>query len=194
MMSILNYPSELVPWLSCTKCGLHHWRKNVVIGRGVWPADILFIGEGPGKTENLFGQPFCGPAGRILDKGIIYCQNELHLSEFPRYFIANSVACRPTDSTNGFNREPSEEEFLACWPLLKRIHQIVQPKRVVFLGKVPMKYCKEAFPNGVSIYHPSYILKSGGESSPVFLTFVRQLMDVFQSIQSKSRIRKVAKA
>lgn len=166
----------------CTECGLHRYRRQEVVGRGAIPAEILFIGESPGKSEDLRGEPFVGPSGRILSSAIRDAAKIAGLERAPKHYITNTVRCRPTNTKGGPNRQPTEEEAWACWPKLREMWQRVRPQRVIFLGKIPERYCKKAMRGGIYMYHPSYILRSGGKRSSAYREFVRTLVEVFESI------------
>ncbi len=112
--------------LRCTSCGLHKGRHNVVFGVGDKRADIMFIGEGPGEQEDLKGEPFVGPAGKLLD-------DMLSIIDLDRtkIYIANIVKCRPPH-----NRDPQEEEEQACIGYLRSQIDLIQPKIIVCLGRI----------------------------------------------------------
>jgi len=105
-------------------------RTNVVVGKGNPNADILFVGEAPGKNEDLEGLPFVGRAGKNLDA--LLAKVGLNLEDI---YIANILKCRPPE-----NRDPSSEEIMAHTPWL--IHQIkeMQPKVVCSLGNYATKF------------------------------------------------------
>jgi DNA polymerase len=113
---------------TCTKCGLHHSRKNGVSGAGPENAEIMFIGEGPGFHENETGIPFVGGAGRFLDELL-----ESIGMEREEVFIGNVVKCRPPG-----NRDPFAEELIACDSYLERQITAVNPKVIVTLGRFSM--------------------------------------------------------
>lgn len=150
--------------LECTKCGLCQTRTNVVFGVGKQDADILFIGEGPGEQENLQGEPFVGPAGKLLDD----MMSIIDLDRTNSY-IANIVKCRPPR-----NRDPLETEQEACIGYLRNQVALIKPKIIVCLGRIAaMKIIREDFRisrehgtwvnrNGIwmtAIYHPSALLR-----------------------------------
>ena len=110
----------------CTKCGLCETRHNVVFGVGNRNADILFVGEGPGEQEDLKGEPFVGPAGKLLDDmlSIIDLDRE-------KCYIANIVKCRPPR-----NRDPLETEQDACIDYLRNQVALIKPKIIVCLGRI----------------------------------------------------------
>ncbi|MFZ2882391.1 MAG: uracil-DNA glycosylase, partial [Candidatus Moraniibacteriota bacterium] len=107
--------------LACQNCALRATCQQVVPGEGSTNAEILFIGEGPGKKEDELGRPFVGAAGKFLDEmlAIINLKRE-------DVYIANVVKCRPPE-----NRDPLPEEALACWPWLLKQIKIIRPKLIV---------------------------------------------------------------
>jgi DNA polymerase len=114
----------------CVRCPLHKSRRQAVPGEGPAHAPILFIGEAPGKFEDQLGHPFCGHAGQFLDRLLPSCG--LKRSEV---FITNCVKCRPPN-----NRLPRSNELRTCYQCwLRRQIEIIDPKIVVLLGKVPVR-------------------------------------------------------
>ena len=111
---------------ACTKCGLCETRHNVVFGVGNRETDILFVGEGPGEQEDLKGEPFVGPAGKLLD-------DMLSIIDLDRskVYIANIVKCRPPG-----NRDPLETEQEACVGYLRNQVALIKPKIIVCLGRI----------------------------------------------------------
>ena len=122
---MLNWETLENTCLQCNRCGLCSGRHNVVFGVGRKDADIMFVGEGPGEQEDLQGQPFVGPAGKLLD-------DMLSIIDLNRtnVYIANIVKCRPPN-----NRDPLEEEQEACIDYLRNQVALVQPKIIVCLGR-----------------------------------------------------------
>ena len=114
----------------CQECRLCEQRTNIVIGEGDPKATIMFIGEGPGRDEDLSGRPFVGRAGQLLDKmiGAIGFRRE-------EVYIANVVKCRPPN-----NRTPEESEADACLPYLRVQFALIRPKIIVCLGATAAKY------------------------------------------------------
>ena len=114
---------------ACTKCVLAESRHNVVFGVGAKDAKIMFIGEGPGEQEDLKGEPFVGPAGKLLD-------DMLSIIDIDRTncYIANIVKCRPPH-----NRDPFDEEQNACIGYLREQVALIQPKVIVCLGRIAAK-------------------------------------------------------
>jgi DNA polymerase len=162
-------------WSNCKRCSLHQTRRKVVVGAGSFSPHVLFVGEGPGKSEDLLGEPFVGPSGRVLAAAIRDAMKMVELSREFRFFKSNVVACRPTDKRNGKNRPPTKEESWSCMPRLIRLEEILGPALVVMLGEVPMKLAGSHFPGCVKLSHPSHILRSGGEASGVYPGYVRDM-------------------
>ncbi len=113
----------------CTRCPLHRSRTNAVPGEGPVDAPIMFIGEGPGASEDRQGRPFVGPAGMLLESLL----EQIGLTREDVY-ITNVVKCRPPG-----NRDPEPEEIAACKPFLQRQLKLVDPEVVVTLGRFAME-------------------------------------------------------
>ncbi|GEM49879.1 uracil-DNA glycosylase [Deinococcus cellulosilyticus] len=114
----------------CKSCRLCQTRTKVVYGEGNPNTDLMFIGEGPGRDEDLSGRPFVGLAGQLLDQiiGAVQISRE-------SVYIANMVKCRPPN-----NRNPEPDEVAACRPWLDQQLSIIRPKVIVTLGNVPTQY------------------------------------------------------
>lgn len=154
----------------CTLCGLCEGRTNTVFGVGDPGARLLFVGEGPGRDEDLAGEPFVGKAGQLLND-IIKAMG----LEREQVYIANIVKCRPPE-----NRNPAQEEIAACMPYLRRQVEIIQPEVICALGGVAAKALLSSEASvgslrgkfhdydGVAVrvtYHPAYLLRSPDEKS-----------------------------
>lgn len=113
----------------CTKCRLHEGRAHAVPGEGPIDAEILLIGEAPGRDEDSAGRPFVGAAGRILDKA-------LKTAKLSRgdVFITNVVKCRPPS-----NRAPKVDELAACHAYLATQIATIRPKVIVTLGSTALR-------------------------------------------------------
>lgn len=157
----------------CTRCPLAQTRTNMVFGIGCEPADIVFVGEGPGAQEDLQGEPFVGAAGKLLDE-------MLYLIDLDRTkcYIANIVKCRPPQ-----NRDPLESEQDACIGYLFEQLRILRPKIVVCLGRIAaMRLIKPDFRitrehgqwfvrDGVyytAMYHPAALLRDASKRPEAF--------------------------
>jgi len=125
-----NWDDLIKECTNCYKCPLGHTRTNIVIGRGNKEASLMFVGEGPGEQEDLKGEPFVGPAGKLLDlllEALMFDKND--------YYIANIVKCRPPG-----NRVPTDEEAEKCLNYLRNQVYLIKPKIIVCLGATAMKY------------------------------------------------------
>ncbi len=109
----------------CRKCPLHETRTNPVPGEGSLDAEIMFVGEAPGRREDETGRPFVGAAGRLLTELL-----EMIGLRREEVFITNVVKCRPPN-----NRDPRDEEIRACSPYLIRQIQLIRPRVIVALGR-----------------------------------------------------------
>ena len=153
----------------CQRCKLGATRKNLVFGVGNPHARLVFVGEGPGADEDAQGEPFVGDAGKMLNR--IIGAMELKREDV---YICNVVKCRPPQ-----NRPPEADEVAACSPFLLRQLASVKPEVIVALGssaahalletKVPISKLRSKFHDfhGIPLmptYHPSYLLRSGGNS------------------------------
>ncbi|MBD3270263.1 uracil-DNA glycosylase [Candidatus Peregrinibacteria bacterium] len=113
----------------CRLCGLCEGRTNTVPGTGSFDSEIMFIGEGPGKDEDLQGKPFVGAAGKfltVLIESIGLSRNDV--------FITNVVKCRPPG-----NRDPEQIEVNTCWRYLEAQISLIKPKLIVTLGRHSMQ-------------------------------------------------------
>ncbi len=159
---------------ACTACELCRTRHNVVFGVGNRETDILFVGEGPGEQEDLKGEPFVGPAGKLLDDMLAI----IDLDRNANCYIANIVKCRPPQ-----NRDPLESEQEACIGYLHRQMALIKPKIVVCLGRIAAKaLIRQDYritrehgtweqKDGVwytAIYHPSALLRDVSKRPETF--------------------------
>lgn len=151
--------------LACQRCPLHTTRHNVVFGQGVENAEVLFVGEGPGQSEDEQGLPFVGRSGQLLDKYLF----AIDLDRASNCYIANIVKCRPPE-----NRDPLGVEQDACIGYLRRQVALLRPKIIVCLGRIAaMRIIKPDFKitrehgqwfekNGfqmMAVYHPAALLR-----------------------------------
>jgi len=173
----------------CTRCALSTGVTHYVPGMGTEKTDIMIIGEGPGKNEDLKGLPFVGASGKFLDVLL----DSIGLSR-DRVYITNVVKCRPPE-----NRDPKEEEILACNAWLEAQILLINPKIIVTLGRFSMA----KFLPGVTIskvhgqpkrrasdgriifpcYHPAVALYNGSMRAVLLEDFTR-LATVLSQISS----------
>jgi DNA polymerase len=149
---------------ACTRCVLHEKRSHSVFARGSADSEIVFVGEGPGRDEDLQGLPFVGAAGQLLDKMIAamgYGRDDV--------YICNVVKCRPPE-----NRTPRPEEMLACSHFLVPQLETIAPRVIVALGRCAAQALGVAEVTGpwrgrwgawrgiptLPTYHPAFLLRS----------------------------------
>ena len=113
----------------CLACPLGAGRIRFVFGEGSHASGLMFIGEGPGRDEDLKGRPFVGKAGELLDKMLAAIGLDRG-----QVYIANIVKCRPPD-----NRTPTGPEAQSCLPYLRRQIELLKPRVIVTLGATPLR-------------------------------------------------------
>jgi uracil-DNA glycosylase len=151
--------------MTCQACGLAQSRTNVVFGVGSEHADVMIIGEAPGRDEDLQGEPFVGRAGKLLDAML----QAVGLARATVY-IANILKCRPPN-----NRDPAGDEVQACIGFLHQQMEHIAPKVILCVGRVAAQnLLGVATPIGklrgvvheyhgtpvIVGYHPAYLLRS----------------------------------
>jgi uracil-DNA glycosylase family 4 len=151
---------------NCRACALCEARKQAVLGVGAARADWLFVGDGPGADEDEYGEPFVGPAGKLLDAMLA----AIDIQRGENVYIANAVKCLPSS-----NRKPEPEEIATCRPYLQRQIELLQPKLIVALGRAAaqtllQQEIKIGTARGqlfdykgiplIVTYHPAYLLSS----------------------------------
>jgi len=168
----------------CTRCFLCQGRTHTVPGEGSPRAGLMFIGEGPGQTEDATGRPFVGRAGELLTQ--IIEAIDLRREDV---FIANAVKCRPPQ-----NRKPLPDEMAACWPYLERQIELIRPKVIVALGATAVEALLQARRSlaelrgrvhsyrGIPLvvtYHPAALLRNPNWKKPTWddIRIARQLLD-----------------
>ena len=167
MASLAEFERDV---LGCTRCPLSGTRTQVVFGVGNPHADLMFVGEAPGRDEDLQGEPFVGRAGQLLTRLV----EDIGLTRRDVY-IANVVKCRPPG-----NRDPQPAEIEACRPHLERQLELIGPRVVVTLGNFATKLLLDSregitrlrgrvYPWGdgrvlVPTFHPAAVLRGRGEA------------------------------
>lgn len=181
----LDWPALEQRVTSCTACGLHTTRTQVVFGVGDRNADWMVIGEAPGADEDRMGEPFVGRAGQLLNAMLfaIGLQRE-------QIYIANVLKCRPPN-----NRDPLPAEVTQCEPYLLRQVALVRPKVILAVGRVAAQNLLRSARNVgalrgqvfqfgpaqiplVVTYHPAYLLRSPEQKAKAWqdLLLARRIM------------------
>ena len=158
----------------CRRCKLWPGRTHLVFGVGNPNANLMFIGEGPGRDEDLQGEPFVGRAGQLLTdiitKGMALRREDV--------YIANVVKCRPPE-----NRNPEPDEVASCEPFLKKQIDLVRPEIIVALGKFAVQTLLQTKApitqvrgnwhsyHGIKLmptFHPAYLLRNPADKKLVW--------------------------
>jgi uracil-DNA glycosylase family 4 len=149
----------------CPRCKLSKTRTNIVFGQGSQKADLMFVGEAPGRDEDEQGLAFVGRAGQLLTKII-----EAIGRTREDVWICNVIKCRPPN-----NRNPEPDEVASCMPFLEEQIRLISPKVIVTLGTFAAQAILETdepigrmrghwrTARGVRVmptFHPAFLLRS----------------------------------
>ncbi|HEX4002044.1 MAG TPA: uracil-DNA glycosylase [Candidatus Acidoferrales bacterium] len=175
---------------TCTRCKLHKARKQIVFGVGNPKAQLVFVGEGPGRDEDEQGEPFVGRAGKLLTQMI-----EAMSLKRDDVYICNVVKCRPPE-----NRLPEKDEIATCSPYLYRQLGVINPKVICCLGACSAQTLLETT-QGISrfrgewfdyrgakliaTYHPAYLLRNPAAKGEVWKDL--QKVMAYLGLQPKRR-------
>jgi len=175
---------------NCTRCKLHKARTQIVFGVGNPKAQLVFVGEGPGRDEDEQGEPFVGRAGKLLTQMI-----EAMSLKREDVYICNVVKCRPPE-----NRLPEKDEIATCSPFLMRQLGVINPKVICCLGACSAQTLLETT-QGISrfrgewfdfrgakliaTYHPAYLLRNPAAKSEVWKDL--QKVMAYLGLQPKRR-------
>ncbi|MBK6846889.1 MAG: uracil-DNA glycosylase [Proteobacteria bacterium] len=157
----------------CQRCGLHAERKQIVFGVGSAQAELMFVGEAPGRDEDLQGEPFVGKAGQLLTRMI-----EAMGLRRDEVYICNIIKCRPPN-----NRDPEPDEVASCEPFLRQQIEAIAPRLIVALGnfaartllrsELGITRLRGAFHRyqGIPLmptFHPAYLLRNPEAKRPAW--------------------------
>lgn len=164
---------------TCQACALCNRRSNTVFGTGDPQASIFVLGEAPGEQEDIQGQPFVGPAGKLLDQIFLALPSlgpeQTPISRKQHVYISNTLKCRPPA-----NRNPAPEEIAQCAGFWQRQIELVQPKVIMALGRFAVQtLLQSSQPIGqlrgrihrygdipvVVSYHPAYLLRAPADKA-----------------------------
>ena len=175
----LDWPALRQAVVDCRACGLCEKRRQTVFGVGPARAHWMVVGEAPGEQEDLRGEPFVGPAGRLLDQmlaalGLTRAEAAAEgapaLTADRQVYIANTLKCRPPG-----NRNPEPAELARCEPFLVRQIELVQPRVILAMGRFAVQaLLRTDEPIGrlrgrvhryqgvplIVTYHPAYLLRN----------------------------------
>jgi DNA polymerase len=170
----------------CEKCALFESRTNTVFGVGTHETKVMFIGEAPGRDEDLKGEPFVGRAGQLLTK--ILAAIDLKREDV---YITNILKCRPPN-----NRDPQESEVRCCEAYLKQQIALIEPRYICALGRVAAQwllqtnaplgalrageYLYEGIPV-IATYHPAALLRNPNFKKPCWED-MKKLRDLLEAV------------
>ena len=169
----------------CTRCGLSKGRHKLVFGAGNPAAELVFVGEGPGREEDKRGEPFVGEAGQLLER-ILFAMG----LQREDVYICNVVKCRPER-----NRDPDAEEIAACEQFLKRQLAAIRPRIIVALGKFAAQtLLQDKTPisrlrgrwfsyEGIALmptFHPAYLLRNPAGKREVWQDMKQVMLSLAQ--------------
>lgn len=178
---------------NCQRCPLFTEKTKDVPGAGNEKTELMFIGEAPGKKEDLLGEPFVGAAGKFLNEML----SEINL-ERKDVFIGNVLKHRPPQ-----NRDPKPSEIEACWPYLAKQIEIINPKLIIFLGRHALnrffptfvisevhgqvfeKEFNDKKRHFLALYHPAAALYNGGMRETLKEDF-RKIPEILVTIKPKN--------
>lgn len=175
----------------CQRCRLCQQRNKIVFGSGNSHADLVFVGEGPGRDEDIQGLPFVGRAGKLLTQMI-----EAMSLKREDVYICNVVKCRPPE-----NRAPEPDEMETCSPFLYRQLAVIQPKAIVCLGAIAFQALYGGKPSisrhrgqwlefrGIPMmatYHPAYLLRNPNAKGEVWEDLKKVMARLGLKVPSRS--------
>ncbi len=173
---------------NCTSCNLCKERMHAVPGEGSSKAELLFVGEGPGRSEDQSGRPFVGSAGKVLSKLL----DSIGLSR-EEVFITNVVKCRPPE-----NRRPLVDEVTKCRPYLEKQIETIRPKLVCVLGATALEaligesnlssqHGKLITRKGLKLfvmYHPASTLYNN-KMEAIMMDDIRSMLGILRSMDQR---------
>ena len=142
--------------------------RNKCFARGTFPCDVLFVGQGPGASENEFGRPFYGPAGQLFQEAVI----DVAVPEGVSYALTNLVACMPSNEDGskrrGSSEEPDDDEVVQCSARLQDVVRVCRPRLVVAVGALARDWLDRKNYHHIDIgdvpvvdvVHPSAVLRA----------------------------------
>lgn len=200
--SVANMETIITEWEDCKKCliGGYAYRHvfidyvpsqpGTLLEEVYTPkAEIMMIGEGPGKGEDAIGTPFVGVAGALLRSTIAsaweHFSGRVPDEARPVIALTNLLACRPCNYMGGPNREPAAIEIEKCSPRLVETIRIHKPHSVVCLGNIPQMYAPAIvgrIRHNCAIHHvkhPSAVARQGGVQSPYYQEYLQRFIEVY---------------
>lgn len=166
MIPLSLYEQHVQRWSKGCGATICPYANRICYGRGTVPCDVVFIGQAPGNSEDITGEPMTGPAGQMLDHWIA---NSLPTSnQKVTYAITNLVGCLPYNLETGEKDvEPDHEDIMQCSERLQEFLSIARPKLIVNVGRLSDHYFNRGYRDCVwdadtpriMVDHPAYLLR-----------------------------------
>jgi uracil-DNA glycosylase family 4 len=175
------FKTHVAKWKDCQACDLCQNRRKVVLFRGDLPCEVLFVGEAPGESEDVMGEPFVGPAGDLFNHILLEVME--NISKPFTYGITNIVGCWPveaTDTSYGHTREPSKQEAIKCRSRLLELIKLAKPRIILALGNTARQQLPRPLEGKIreaSLLHPAAILRRDSTAS-ANLDFKRMIRSI----------------
>lgn len=178
----MNFKEHRQRWNNCQACSLCETRKHVVLARGSIPCDILLVGEAPGTSEDVHGQPFYGPAGHLLDKILDKASRNTSV----KFAFTNLVACIPLGEDGKKTAEPNKESIEACSERLEEFIGIAKPRVICCVGRLSHEHM-QGYNDGMMPFammiHPAAILRAETSQQGLLIqNCVVMIADLIQEI------------
>lgn len=175
---------HVLDWAACERCDLCKGRRRVCLFRGnpEEQCDVLFVGEAPGESEDMSGQPFTGPAGQKLD--MVYKKAQDLYGGYLSACFTNLVGCFPRTAKQTDDHRPPVYAIQACQPRLLEVVSLTQPRLIVCVGTLAAEWVMNE-PGlrsyySVQIRHPSAVLRSPKLDRPaLWTTMAKHLHEAF---------------
>lgn len=190
---IVPWTKHMADWVQCDRCPLGKTAQNRCLARGQIPAQVLIFGEAPGTREDSVGYPFVGPSGDLLNTILDTVQQSIPFT----YCIGNVVGCIPHGQPGSGQtvRPPTPPEADACYPRVVDLIRLVNPRATIYCGRtaeglLAPKLTEYFRTLGVDmptlfVYHPAFLLRNGGESSPYFRPLVKKIIGFLKASLKK---------
>jgi len=185
---VTNWTEHKASWNGCKLCTLHEHRTKICLARGAVPCNVLFVGESPGQSENVLGQPFIGNAGKLLDELIGDALHQCRRPEKIKVAFTNLVACIPLEPDGRTMVDPTKEQVEACSVRLQEFVDLTKPRAIVMAGRFSQKYAPKSidydFEFSLDIIHPAALLRLDASQGPLAIQRTTvSIRDLFNQVE-----------
>lgn len=182
---VSKWQNHKTKWNKCSRCSLCEVRNKVALYRGKIPCDVLFIGEAPSTTDDVFGSPFTGPAGLMLDG---FIEESIKRTWKVSVGMTNLIGCIPKETKGDQKMDKVPDEALvSCSTRIQDLVDIAKPEGIVFVGKVAEELGSTMFieyaDSSISITHPAAIMRENKHLQQSSIEYViEELCSVFDNL------------